>query len=218
MAIGVHAQIMLKGKIVDSTFKNSLSAVSIENMTTHKGTYSNSNGEFVLEAREGDYIYCTFVGYKSTSYRVYGGDANRTVNIIMAIKPVQLKDVTILRGMTKYQKDSANRASLYQDAFEYNQQKSAMTPITSVYQKFSKKYKNLRKFQSQIVNNEQQKFIDTRYSKELVSDMTKLPIDSVNTFMNLYPMPYDYARVASDLEIKMWIKYNYQDYLSKTKQ
>jgi len=36
-------------------------------------------------------------------------------------------------------------------------------------------------------------------------------------FMNQYPMDYDYARAASDLEIKMWIKYNYQDYLKKGK-
>jgi hypothetical protein len=136
----------------------------------------------------------------------------------MSLKPVQLKDVTIYRGPTEYQKDSANRASIYKSAFEYEQQKSVMTPVTSIYQKFSKKYKNLRKFQDQIQDMERQKFIDTRYNTDLVKVLTKLPDDSVSIFMNQYPIEYDFVRAASDLEIKMWIKYNYQEFISKKKK
>jgi hypothetical protein len=29
-------------------------------------------------------------------------------------------------------------------------------------------------------------------------------------------MPYDYARAATALELKMWIKYNFSDFLKKS--
>jgi hypothetical protein len=145
-------------------------------------------------------------------------DLTKSIEMYMSLKPVQLKDVTIYRGPTEYQKDSANRASIYKSAFEYEQQKSVMTPVTSIYQKFSKKYKNLRKFQDQIQDMERQKFIDTRYNTDLVKVLTKLPDDSVSIFMNQYPIEYDFVRAASDLEIKMWIKYNYQEFISKKKK
>ena len=142
---------------------------------------------------------------------------NNTQIIHLSVKTVNLTNVIIKQGPTKYQLDSAKRADIYKDAFEYSQTKSVMSPVTSVYQKFSKKHKDMRRFQEQIVDFEQQKFIDTRYSEELTSSMTKLKDDELGQFMKAYPMELDFARAASELEIKMWIKYNFQDYLKKKK-
>jgi hypothetical protein len=135
----------------------------------------------------------------------------------MKSEPIKLKDVVIKKGPTQYQQDSARRASIYQDVFEYEQQKSAMSPITTIYQKFSKKHRKTRKFQGQIINNEYQTFIDSRYTKPLVMEMTKLSEEEAQKFINAYPMEYAYARSASDLEIKMWIKYNFLDYSKRKK-
>jgi hypothetical protein len=135
----------------------------------------------------------------------------------MKSTPIMLKGVLIKRGPTQYQQDSARRANIYQDVLEYEQQKSVMSPVTSVYQKFSKKHKNTRKFKNQIVNMELQNFIDSRYTKELVVTLTKMPEEEAQTFINAYPMEYQFARTASELEIKMWIKYNYQEYIKRKK-
>lgn len=182
-------------------------------MSTHKGVFSDNRGNFAIVASPGDRILFTHVGYKNKVIIFQLEDQQGSKEIKMSLKPVQLKDVTIRKGPTQYQLDSARRADIYKDAFEYEQQKSVMTPITSVYQKFSKKYKRLRKFQDQIVDIEQQKFIDTRYNPEIVMSLTKVNEETCNEFMKKYPMDLDYARTASDLEIKMWIKYNYQDFL-----
>ncbi len=64
---------------------------------------------------------------------------------------------------------------------------------------------------------EKQNFVDSRYSKELVTSLTKLNEDDAQTFMNAYPMEYDFARAATDLEIKMWIKYNFSQYSKEKK-
>ena len=210
-------QVSVRGKVSDSVSKAVLSPVSIENLRTHQGCFSNAKGEFTIEAELGDFLIFTHVGYNRKVVSLKVADDAKDLKVYMTVKTTSLKQVTIKRGPTEYQKDSANRADIYKDAFEYQQQKSAFSPVTTIYQKFSKKYKNLRKFQEQIVDNEKQKFIDTRYTAELTTKMTQLEGDDLASFMNQYPMDYEYARVATELEIKMWIKYNFQDYLKKGK-
>ncbi len=217
VSVGVNAQVLYKGFVYDSSSKAVLTTVRIENLTTHEGTSSNNIGYFEIGANANDYIIFSMVGYKNKIVKVEPNDNGTYKSIFLKTAPVMLKGVVIKKGPTQYQQDSARRASIYQDVFEYEQQKSVMSPVTSVYQKFSKKHKSLRKFKGQILDMEQQKFIDTRYTKELVTELTKLPDEDAQAFINAYPMEYQFARTASELEIKMWIKYNFQQYSKQKK-
>lgn len=217
VSLQVNAQVLYKGFVYDSASKAVLTTVRIENLTTHEGTASNNIGYFEIGANANDYVVFSMVGYKNKIIKVEANDNGTYKSIFMKTAPIMLKGVVIKKGPTQYQQDSARRASIYQDVFEYEQQKSVMSPVTSVYQKFSKKHKSLRKFKGQILDMEQQKFIDTRYTKELVMELTKLPDETAQTFINAYPMEYQFARTASELEIKMWIKYNFQQYSKQKK-
>lgn len=216
LTLNSFGQIRYKGNVSDSASKKTLTLVSIENLDVHQGVFTDSKGNFTLEGKAGDHLLLTCVGYKNQVIVLKESMHDIPQQIYMALKPVQLTPVYIKKGPTEYQKDSARRADIYKDAFEYERQKSVMTPVTSIYQKFSKKHRNMAKFQDQIQDMEKQKFIDTRYTPELVQSLTKLESDSLVNFMNAYPMELDYARAASDLEIKMWIKYNFQDYIKKS--
>jgi hypothetical protein len=213
----VDAQIVLKGTIIDSAKRNTINSVRVENLSTHQGDYSNADGFFSIEGKDGDYIIFSYLGFNNKVIRLNSSLNNSNQIVKMSIKTVGLKGVTIKQGPTQYQTDSAKRADIYKDAFDYTQTKSAMSPITSLYQVFSKKHKNMRHFQDQIVDIEKQKFIDTRYSEALTAQMTGLQEESLIKFMQAYPMEIDFARAASDLEIKMWIKYNFQEYSKKKK-
>jgi len=43
--------------------------------------------------------------------------------------------------------------------------------------------------------------------------MTGLTGDSIHLFMQQYPIDYEFARSATDLEIKMWVRNNYKQWL-----
>lgn len=212
VAAQVHAQFVYKGFVYDSASKATMNPVRVENLTTHEGTFTNQVGYFELDAKPTDHIIFSMIGYKNLIVRVEENDNVKYNSIFLRPSPISLKGVVIKKGPTQYQLDSARRADIYKDVFEYEQEKSAFSPISSIYQKFSKKHKNTRKFKNQIVNMEEQNFIDSRYTRELVMILTKLKEEDAQSFMNAYPMEYMFARTASDLEIKMWIKYNYQEY------
>ena len=73
----------------------------------------------------------------------------------------------------------------------------------------------LYEFQKTFAEEEVNKFIDTRYTTSLVAKLTGLTGDSVAHFMYDYPMPYDYARNATDLELKMWIRSSYKEWIKR---
>ncbi|HPI54683.1 MAG TPA: carboxypeptidase-like regulatory domain-containing protein [Chitinophagaceae bacterium] len=212
LGFSAKAQWIFKGNVYDSASHKPLSPVSVEILERHQGVYSDSKGNFSIEAQLSDHISFNFLGYK-TKVVVFSEVMQGIGQMVyLAPKPVKLNEVFIKKGPTEYQKDSMRRADIYKDAFDYQREKSITSPVTSIYQKYSKKHRNMEKFHEQVQDMEQQKFIDTRYGLTLVMNLTKMNEDSAITFMNAYPMEYDFARLASDLEIKMWIKYNAQAY------
>lgn len=206
---------ILSGIVTDSTYGKPLAGISVQNITTKSGTKTNYRGTFSLEVGNDHYLKFSYTGYKPRIIRVKDINEVDILKVTMAIGRVQLKAVKITKPLTPYQKDSVQRASLYKDVFDYKQEKSAMSPVTTVFQQFSKKHRNMRHFKKQVLKNEEQKFIDSRYTPEMVGDITKLIGDNLAYFMNDYPMELDFARKASLLEIRMWVRYNWDDYQKK---
>ena len=74
--------------------------------------------------------------------------------------------------------------------------------------------KKPKEFRKQFAKDDQNLFIDSRYTPELVTLITALSdTDSISAFIYTCPMAYDFARAASDLEIKAWIRENYKQYI-----
>lgn len=211
-AFGMQAQKIISGIVVDSVNEKPMASVSVENITTKSGTKTNYRGTFSIQVANDHYLKVSYVGYKPRIIRIKNVEDTDFLRVVLAVGKVELQKVKIVLPLTAYQKDSIERAEIYRDILKYKQEKSGFSPVTTVFQKFSKKHKNLRRFKEQVLDMEQQKFIDTRYTKELAGRITNLTGDKLAYFMNNYPMEFDFARTASDLEIYGWVARNWEDY------
>jgi hypothetical protein len=208
----LYAQYNLSGKIYSTgDTKELLKHVSVYNITTKDQMYCTDEGYYSVPIHKGDTVLFEMLGY--FPYRYFAGAITGPVNknVLLAIKKNMLAGV-IVDGRTQYQKDSLAREKLFGKEVNQEQVVTLASPITSLYQQFSKKYKDLRKFQAQYAENERQKYIDTKYTYELVNKLTKLEGDSAAYFMNAYPMEYNFARTSNPNEIKFWIIHNYKEY------
>ena len=125
---------------------------------------------------------------------------------------VQLQDLIVRPyDYTPYQLDSLERRATHKRSLA-RQKSSPFSPFSFVAERLSKKSKRIFKFQESFAYWEDQRFIDTRYTPDLVYEMTGLDDDSLAHFMNATPMPYDFARTASDLELKMWIRSRFKQW------
>jgi hypothetical protein len=71
------AQVLFKGKVIDSVTLKGLYPVSIENMRTREGVLSEKGGRFEIPVSVGDYLLFKQVGYSNKLVQVkFGDEAN----------------------------------------------------------------------------------------------------------------------------------------------
>ncbi len=216
--VGARAQ-TLKGHVVEAATGKPLFFVTVMNLSTRQGTSTDENGRYAIAAAKDDAISFSYVGFTPVQRLAVPG-----MNLDIALLPlsIDLKDFTLHKEYTPYQKDSIELATLYSKELNTQRIKPKVGLnnglqvdglIGSAVQKMSKSYKRNKRFKETFLKDEQQKYIDTKYTPALVTVITSLTGDTLITFMNSYPMEYDFARTATELELKMWIRDNYKNYL-----
>ena len=199
---------MVRGTVVNGQTGRPIMAVSVQNTNTGGYAYTGAGGNFEVQARVGDRLSFFYTGYR-TQFRVV---STTTADYYIELFPLSFElDEFVYRPLyTPYQLDSMERKSTYQRALAREKSGSVMSPVTLLAEKLSKRSKQIFRFQKSFEYWEGVKFVESRYAPELVQQLTGLVGDSLAHFINANPMPYDYARVASELELKMWIRERYR--------
>jgi hypothetical protein len=209
----------MEGIVAENDGGSAMPAVIVKNKTKTQSTMTDVDGKYSIRADKGDEIEFSCMGYYPlTVLMPEAGNVFRRVSMVK--KLFSLEEVEIRPDYTPYQLDSMRRRKLY--ALDLSREKVSSTvmgtifsPASALAEQFSKKSKQRFRFQKNFVKWEAQKYVDTRYTPEEVASLTGLGGDTLATFMNAYPMPSDYARSATDIEVKMWIRYNYREWAKK---
>ncbi|SFE96992.1 TonB-linked outer membrane protein, SusC/RagA family [Chitinophaga sp. CF118] len=81
-----------QGKVTDADEKVPLPNVSVENLSTHKGTVTSITGTFILSARQGDSLRFTYLGKKP---RVVLFSGQSTLNVVLSRTEGVLSEVIV---------------------------------------------------------------------------------------------------------------------------
>jgi len=180
-------------------------------MFTKQAVSTGEKGVYSIPANPGDVITFSYIGYKTIQKTKPISVLIATLNISLEPAEYQLQEFMLRPGhLTQYQMDSTERASIYKVPLQRTHPNPIMSPASAIAELFSHRAKTVYQFQKNFAAGEVEKFIDSRYSPELVTRLTGITGDSIGHFMYAYPMPLDFARIASDLELKMWIRDNYK--------
>lgn len=204
----------VSGIVTDHADGTAIAGVTILNASNGASAIADARGYFTIPAETGDHLTLTAIGYERADLTV--GTAS-FYSIKMKQKNVQLKEF-VLSDLTPFQKDSVAMHKLYQDQLDKKPPKiqyaglSASGLISAFAYSVSRKSRQNKAFKKNFNNDEQQKFVSTRYTPSLTGRLTGLTGDTLAYFMNAYPMDYTFARTATDLELKMWIRDNYKRY------
>ncbi len=137
---------------------------------------------------------------------------------------VQLQNVDILSDLKRYSRDSVDMARTYKKVYEDATRRPTKSIfgnpspiglsvgmqyeglISSFARKISGRQKTDKRFVADFKRTQAEKYIMLKYNPEIVSSVIQLIADSILAFIRMYPMEESYARAASPLEIKMWIR------------
>jgi hypothetical protein len=210
-----------RGKVVSRETAEPLYHVTVVNAATGENSFTDNDGNYVIPAKAGDVI-----AFSLSSYHTIDTTAGPGHELNIELSPLTIKlPAYTLRGLTQYQQDSIEMTTLYSKELNTRAVKPGFSSangggfsglIGGPVQKLSKSYRQNKRFKENFRKDMEQRYIDSKYTPVLVNALTGLAGDNLAVFMNSYPMEYGFARTATDLEIKMWIRNNFRDYERKT--
>lgn len=218
----VRAQVKLSGMVVDADTKTGLPAVTIINKRSRSGTLSNESGRFFIEAMPGDTIEFSMLSYYKKE--VVAPLESTSINVYMPRRVFGLQEVNV-RGKN-YHLDSLATREEYGRYFNYRKPGALdvlktlpANPITALsYLVPSKARKRKEHFREQLEYWEKEKYIDYRYSPELVQRMTKLESPELDSFMLQYRPAYRFLENATDYDLLLYIKQSFEKYQQAKKE
>lgn len=139
-------------------------------------------------------------------------------------REVELGEVEVTSEMARFKRDSALNHQLYRKELGYARSKAKRKLlvrtgevgasydglISEAALGLSGKKKKYRKFAASLEANEQEAFVRARYNAGLVKYITGLDDSSCHDLIARHPMSYDFARSASELELRSWIMQQYK--------
>lgn len=218
----LRAQVTVTGMISDSANKLVLPSATVLNLSTGKRSFSDQGGFYKITASRNDRIVFTFIGYLPDTIIVAQSSGTETVNIKMSIAGKFLKGVEVSSKYSPYQLDSLERRERYKYILDLPNTHLAgdNTPegagiVFSPITRFSRKEKQKREFKKQFEQLEKTKFIDSRFTPLLVSQVTGLKGDSLQLFMRDNYPDYETMRALQQNDLLYWITDHYKAWLKK---
>ncbi|RPE09416.1 hypothetical protein EGT74_20695 [Chitinophaga lutea] len=208
------APVLVRGQITDTSKKLVLYPATIRNKTSGTRVFSDNGGYYRINARMGDEILISFIGYLPDSFKVVSMAGTEVHDVRMKLRESFLHEVEVSGKWNPYQLDSIARYEEFRPFLETPNRALVDTSkrstggfgiVISPFTRGSKKEKDLRKFKRLYEDHEKQAYIDYRYSKSFVSRVTGLSGDSLLRFTQKYQPPYEMLRNMNNETLIFWI-------------
>ena len=213
LSYSASAQNLLHGKIYLIDSHEIIPDANLRNIRNGKYAKSDQGGNFKIEAREGDVIIFSSAGYLSDTLTINYADLSASINIYLRPNVQVLKDVEVDQ-MNKYIQDSIKRREDY--AYLLNKKH----PVKFMNEKrpgddpgfsfspigyFSKSEKRKRELKKRIKEEDEDEYIDVKFSESRVALLTRLKGDSLRIFMFKYRPSYSFCRNSNSMDMFLYI-------------
>jgi hypothetical protein len=213
LSYSASAQNLLYGKIYLIDSHEIIPEVNLKNLSNGKYAKSDQGGNFIIAAKEGDVIIFSSAGYLSDTVTLNYADLSVSLNIYLRPNVQILKDVEVDQ-MNKYVQDSIKRREDYAFLLNkkhpvkfMNEKRSGDQPgfSFSPIGYFSKSEKQKRELKKRINEEDEDEYIDIKFSESRVALLTRLTGDSLRIFMFTYRPSYSFCRKSNSMDMFLYI-------------
>ncbi len=216
-------QVTVRGSVYDMSKTRPLAGVSVMS-TSGKGTATNDLGNYSIEVNENDSLYFSYLGKPTVKFAVKTipnlGGFDLSLHVQTNILP------TYLVMPPSYKFDSVQNREAYAKVFNYRKPGLGISTspmgsggagvgldLDQLINVFSfRKNKSMLGFQRRLIAEEEDKFIDHRFSKTLVRKITLLNGPDLDRFMKLFRPTYQFTQESSEYEFYSYIKQAFLKY------
>jgi hypothetical protein len=193
-----QAQI-LKGTVVESGNTQKMYNVFVQDINNKSVALTDKKGNFDIKTAEGHTLIFTSPGYISDT--LYVTDM-RPKHVTMVVQGISLREVNVSATRRAFN-PRVEYADVYRKSKVY-----PMSPTTW----FSKEGRDARRLKHYFEREEQERHIDSVFSRVYVSSMIPLRGQQLEDFMTLYRPTYAYVMNNNGPSLAVYINDSYKKY------
>lgn len=214
-----QGRVRVSGRVFDMTKTTPMPLVSVLS-TSGTGTVTDSLGRYTIIVYETDSIWFSYLNKPTPKYAVAAISNIYNFEISLHVQIMELKQVMV--KPRNYKLDSIQNRQDYAKAFNFQKPGigTSMSPsgmagldLGELFDVFRfRQNRRMNAFKQRLLLEEQEKFIDHRFSRALVIKLTGLHSPELDTFMIRYRPELIFIQMATDYELQWYIKSSFEKY------
>jgi hypothetical protein len=222
----------LKGIVIDNSSKKAVPFVNIFNESQRQWSISQEKGTFSIDARPGDTLAITCIGYLGKKLVISEEDLKNEISVLLAPRQYIIDEVQVVsyKKYEDFQKAFLNlklpetKAELarknlqescerYAKDVEYNKNAEYKLQNPGIGFAIGKSGNKEKELLSKLKKKDEiQYLIDKKYNRELVYRLTDLEGDELTNFIGFCNFSMEYLEKATEYEIVEKIMQRYKAY------
>lgn len=215
---GLFAQektIRVTGTVYDPGNKGSIPNLMVVNKRSQQGYFGDNSGFFDIEAFKGDTIIIAATGFTTLKISFRDSVEKSVYSVKIALKKleVQLKPVEIFtkRDLEEIQKDIES-LGYNEDDYMLTGVDAVSSPITALYQAFSRREKNKRMVAEMRNDDRRRDLLKELFRKYVDNDIIQLDNNDFDDFIDFCGVTDSFLKNSTQYEFIMYIKKKFEVY------
>ena len=206
-------QVLFTGKVEDTLRPKNFYNLMIINRSTGQGVFGQPNGKFSVYANDGDTIALSVTGYPITSVVVVADSNCQSRELIYIEGEEQEIEQVVVRPLKSLEQIRAEREALaLRETRMVTGIEMIQSPITALYQAFSKKERTKRWIAEQEHKDNQVNILKDLIRTYVAYDVIELSDEQFEDFIYFLNMDEQFLKTASELELITFIQDKFVHY------
>ncbi len=213
----MQAQVRVSGTVFEMNRTFPLRSVSVLS-TKGRGTTTDSLGRYSIVVAEDDSLYFSYLGKPTPKYAVNTIPAVHQFDIALHVNVTTLKEIRVMPR--DYRQDSMQNRQDYAKVFDFKKPGLGLSSSAPASGNFGvgldleqlinvflfRRTRSIASFQQRLLREEQDKYVEYRFSRAKIRKVTGLMGTDIDTFTRYYSPPYDFVTEASEYELLEYMK------------
>ena len=206
-------QVLFTGRVKDTLRPTSFYNLMVINRTTGRGVFGQPNGSFSVYASVGDSISLSITGYPAVHTSVVADSNCQFIrNFVIEGNPLDL-DPVVVRPLKSLQEIKEERENLaLRETRTVTGMEMLQSPITALYQAFSKKERTKRWIAEQEHQDDQLNIVRELLRVYAAYDVIELTDEEFEEFIYFLNMDEQFLKTATEMELITFIQDKFQHY------
>jgi len=208
-----NEKIRVKGSVYDPENKGSIPNLMVVNKRTQQGFFGYNSGDFEMEAYKTDTLIIAATGFATMQICFRDSVPASEYTLRLALKRIQVTHAPIEiftnRDLDEIQRD-IEKLGYDKDDYMLDGVAAFESPITALYQAFSRRERNKREVAEMQNNDNRRSLLKELFRKYVDNDIIQLDNNEFDEFIDFCGVSDEFMKNSTQYDFIMYIKKRFE--------